>query len=141
MAWFITRVDGDWGRNCAHYRIICSNTGVLLWLAFQNDLAKRFLRSDLSVWSYSARLGGIIAFVRISIYWYLIYREWTATQSLSLVPRILVLLPERAMPRDWPLPVAHALLLSGLLAIGSFGFGLLASLLMRTSLFRGKQSN
>jgi len=106
---------------------------LLLWLLCQTDLAKRFLRSDLSVWSYAARLGGSIAFVRISIYWYLAYREWNGTQSLSLFPLILLLLPEGAvLPRNWSLTAPHVVLLSGLLAAGSFGFALLVASLFRT---------
>src|ERR1700730_6259883 len=93
------------------------------------EVAKRYLRSDsISVWSCAERLGGIIAFVRIAILWYATYREWTGTQSLSILPLLLLLIPEgAALPRNWPLTAPHVLLSSGLLADGSFGFGLLIS--------------
>jgi hypothetical protein len=95
-------------------RDFCPNTGDVL-------------RSDsVAVWSYATRLGGVIAFVRIAILWYATYREWTGTQSLSILPLLLLLFPEgAALPRNWPHTAPHVLLFSGLLAVGSFGFGLL----------------
>jgi hypothetical protein len=48
------------------------------------------------------------------------------TQSISMLPLLLLLFPEgAAIPRNWPPTAAHLLFSNGLLAVGSFGFGFL----------------
>jgi hypothetical protein len=95
------------------------------------------LRPDsTSVWTYAAKVGGIIAFVRISIFWYATYRELARTQSISMLPLLLLLFPEgAAIPRNWPPTAAHLLFSNGLLAAGSFGFGLLIAGLVKARPF------
>ena len=98
-----------------------------IWLLCETKLAKHYLRPDsTSAWTYAAKVGGIIAFVRIAIFWYATYRELAGTQSISMLPLLLLLFPEgAAIPRNWPPTAAHLLFSNGLLAAGSFGFGLL----------------
>jgi hypothetical protein len=110
---------------------------LFIWLVCETELAKRYLKLDsTSVWSYAAKLGGIIAFVRIAILWYATYREWTGTQSISMLLLLLFLLPEgAAIPRNWPPSAPHLLFSSGLLAVGGFGFGLLMAGLAKVSSF------
>jgi len=89
-----------------------------------------------SVWTYAAKVGGIIAFVRIAIFWYATYRELAGTQSISMLPLLLLLFPEgAAIPRNWPPTAAHLLFSNGLLAAGSFGFGLLIAGLVKARSF------
>jgi hypothetical protein len=116
---------------------------LLIWLVRRTELAKSHLKSDsISVWSCSTKLGSIIAFIRISIYWYLTYREWSGTQSFALLPLLLLLFPEgAALPRNWTLTGPHVLLFSGLLVIGSFAFGLLVAWSIKAWLFLRKNSN
>jgi hypothetical protein len=71
-----------------------------IWLLCETKLAKHYLRPDSSVWAYAAKVGGIIAFVRIAIFWYATYRELAGTQSISELPLLLLLFPEgAAIPR------------------------------------------
>ena len=68
----------------------------------------------------TARAGGVLAAIRVGIYWYLLWREWTGTQSLSTLPLILLLYPEAAaVPGGIRGTVALAAAVSTGLALGS----------------------
>ncbi len=116
---------------------------LLIGLACRTTMVKRYLKPDsISVWNYAIRLGGVIALVRISILWYATYREWTGTQTLSLTPLLILLLPEGAtIPPNWPPTALHVWLFGGLLAVGSFGFGLVVSLVVKASTLLREKSN
>jgi hypothetical protein len=85
-------------------------------------------------WRSALRIGAIIAIIRLSVLWYLTYREWTGTQSLSHVLLVFFLLPEGFIfPRGWSLTAAHVWLFSGILFVGSFIVGMLLADLMRAA--------
>ena len=77
-------------------------------------------------------VGITLTVIRVWSLWFLQYREWTNTQSLSYLPLVLLLLPERLLAQ-YLLPEATAtarsawdvLLFSELLASGSFAFAYL----------------
>lgn len=75
--------------------------------------------------------GSGIAFARVGVLWYLIYREWTHQQSLATLPLILLLLPEALLlpqPMIWTAKLG--LVFSAVLSAGSFLFvGFLALML------------
>jgi hypothetical protein len=53
-----------------------------------------------------------------------------------MLPLLLLLFPEgAAIPRNWPPTAAHLLFSNGLLAAGSFGFGLLIAGLVKARSF------
>ncbi len=94
-------------------------------------------------WISTMKVGGLVAVLRVSILWYLTYREWTGTQSLSLLPLILVLYPEGLLfPPAWSLTTNGVWLFSGLLAIGSLTMtSTVASLMAAASRLRCKNSS
>jgi len=68
----------------------------------------------------TARAGGVLAVFRLGIYWYLLWREWTGTQSLSTLPLILLLYPEAAIaPSGMRATVASAVAISAGFVLGS----------------------
>ena len=77
-------------------------------------------------------VGVILSAIRIGSLWFLQFREWTTTQSISYLPLVLLLFPE-ALLEDYLVSYvpAHArsiwdvLLFSELLAFGSFAFAYL----------------
>lgn len=93
-------------------------------------------------WILTMRFGGLVALVRIVILWYLTYREWTGTQSLSLLPLILLLYPEGLLlPPTWRLTTTHVWLFSGLLIIGSLIMtGVVALFMAAVSLLTSRNS-
>ena len=98
---------------------------VTIWRGMISRMANNVARSGGPVarqfWRSVLRIGAILAFFRVLILWYLVYREWTGTQSISVLPLILLLFPEGAVvPHGLPWTAAHAWLFSGLLTIGSF---------------------
>jgi hypothetical protein len=77
-------------------------------------------------------VGVILSVIRVGSLWFLQFREWTTTQSISYLPLVFLLFPE-ALLEDYlisyiPAParsVWDVLLFSQLLAFGSFGFAYL----------------
>jgi len=68
----------------------------------------------------TAKVGGVLAVFRVGIYWYLLWREWTGTQSLSTLPLILLLYPEGALvPSGARATVAWAVVITAGLVLGS----------------------
>ncbi len=81
-------------------------------------------------WISAMKVGGLVALLRVSILWYLTYREWTGTQSLSLLPLLLLLYPEGLLVAPTSSPTAADVwLLRGLLAVGSLVMTVVAALL------------
>jgi hypothetical protein len=78
-------------------------------------------------WTRTIRLGAVLAIVRVSVLWYLMYREWSGTQSLSAVLLVLLLYPEGAMMSHAAFALNDVVLLSSFLIIGSIAIA--ASLL------------
>jgi hypothetical protein len=92
-------------------------------------------------WRSALRIGAIIATVRISVLWYLIYREWTGTQSLSHVLLVFFLLPEGFIfPRGWSLTAAHVWLLSGILLVGTLTIVMFVAYLIQDDVLPDKKS-
>jgi hypothetical protein len=78
-------------------------------------------------------LGCVLALERVSALWYLTYREWTHTQSLSTLPLVPLLCPEGLLlPRGWKPTTPQILLLSGVLAVSSVAAVLAVAKVMST---------
>ena len=68
----------------------------------------------------TAQAGGALAIFRVGIFWYLLWREWTGTQSLNTLPLILLLYPEAAVvPSGIRATVASSVAISAGLVLGS----------------------
>ncbi len=68
----------------------------------------------------TGRAGGVLAVFRVGIFWYLLWREWTGTQSLNTLPLILLLYPEAAVvPSGIRATVASSVAISVGLVLGS----------------------
>jgi hypothetical protein len=99
-----------------------------------NDVAGSNARVARQFWLSALRIGSKIALIRISVLWYLTYREWTGTQSLCDVFLIYFLLPEGfILPNKWSWTAAHVWLFTGTLFISSFIVGMMLADLMRAA--------
>ena len=89
------------------------------------------------------KFAGLVALLRVSILWYVTYREWTGTQSLTLLPLVLLLYPEGLLlGPTWRLTATNVWLFSGLLTVGSFIMTAVGALLMAgASLLTSKRSH
>ena len=91
-------------------------------------------RLDRSGRTIFLSVGVVLTAVRVWALWFLQYREWTTTQSISYFPLVVLLLPEGLLAQ-YLLPEAaparsawDVLLFSELLAVGSFSFAYLLAL-------------
>lgn len=76
--------------------------------------------------------GSAVALVRVSVLWFLIYREWTHQQSLNTLPLVLLLLPEGLLlPASVIWTARLALVFSAALIGGSFLWVALAMMVRR----------
>lgn len=129
-------------------------TGLLVALVFlkltaaRACQAKRHPKTDCAAsrrrfWISTMKFAGWVALLRVSILWYVTYREWTGTQSLTLLPLVLLLYPEGLLARPrWGLTATNVWLFSGLLTIGSYIMTVVVGLLMAgASLLTSKKSN
>ena len=66
-------------------------------------------------------LGLSVGFIRCAVFWYLLFRQWSQTESLGTLPLIFLLLPEiLATPQIESWSILGSLLFSLVLFIGSF---------------------
>lgn len=65
--------------------------------------------------------GAVIAAIRLSAFWYLLFAEATGRQSLSLLPLVFLLFPEvYFVPQGHVWTVLSGALFSAVLLVGSF---------------------
>jgi hypothetical protein len=122
-------------------------TGLLVLLVVLTLTVDRVQRHSASprrrFWISAMKFGGVVALLRVSVLWYVTYREWTGTQSLSLLPLVLLLYPEGLLlPPTWSLTATLIWLFSGLLTIGSLTITVVVGLLRAAaSLLTSRTSN
>lgn len=83
-------------------------------------------------WRFAFTVGAIASPLRIGPLWYLMYRQWTGTESLATIPLLLFVYPEAGMlPTGRNVSAAEALVCSAALFADTFAVVCAAFALVR----------